>query len=87
MRKMPRNFEFATRAERQAAFAQLIPYGPSNLNASKLIPEDLGRKLANHPDYMVSSIPKNWQWYVETGSDGLTNNERLAQRWNEWILQ
>ncbi|WP_352757308.1 ABC transporter substrate-binding protein, partial [Mesorhizobium sp. M0955] len=38
--------EFATRADRQAAFAQLIPYGPTNLNAFKLIPEKVARKLA-----------------------------------------
>jgi putative spermidine/putrescine transport system substrate-binding protein len=78
--------EFATRAERQAAFAQLIPYGPSNLNAYKLIPEEIGRKLASHPDFMASSIPMNMEWYNQVGSDGLSNAERLVQRWNEWVL-
>lgn len=79
--------EFATRAERQAAFAQLIPYGPTNQNAYKLMPEKLGRKFASHPDYMASSIPINMHWYGEKGSDGFTNTERLVQRWNEWILK
>ncbi|WP_026202443.1 ABC transporter substrate-binding protein [Bradyrhizobium sp. WSM2793] len=79
--------EFATRAERQAAFAQLIPYGPTNRNAYKLIPEDLGRKFASHPDYVASSIPINMHWYGEVASDGMTNTERLIQRWNEWILR
>ena len=78
--------EFATRADRQAAFAQLIPYGPSNLNAYKLMPEEVGRRLASHPDYMASSIPMNMEWYGEMGPDGLSNAERLVQRWNEWIL-
>lgn len=64
--------EFATRAERQAAFAQLIPYGPSNLNAYKLMPETVGRKLTSHPDYMASSIPLNMRWYGQIGSDGLS---------------
>lgn len=78
--------EFATRADRQAAFAQLIPYGPSNLNAYKLLPEERGRKLASHPDYITRSTPINMKWYGQIGSDGLSNAERLRQRWNEWIL-
>lgn len=78
--------EFACRADRQAAFAQLIPYGPSNLSAYKLISENMGRKLASHPDYMASSIRINMEWYGQVGSDGLSNAERLRERWNEWIL-
>lgn len=78
--------EFATRADRQAAFAQLMPYGPGNLNAYKLIPEKIGHKLASHPDYMASSIPLNAQWYSQIGSDGRSNADRLRERWNDWIL-
>ncbi|MFK4380883.1 ABC transporter substrate-binding protein [Bradyrhizobium sp. USDA 223] len=78
--------EFATRADRQAAFAQLIPYGPTNLNAYKLIPEKVGRRLASHPDYMAQSIRVNMQWYGQTGPDGVSNAERLRERWNDWIL-
>ncbi|BCH26943.1 ABC transporter substrate-binding protein [Mesorhizobium sp. L-8-3] len=79
--------EFITRADRQAAFAQLIPYGPANGNAFKLIPDDLGRKLASHPEYLASSIVSDAKWYAEVGADGKSNIERLIQRWNEWILQ
>ncbi|MBM7487794.1 putative spermidine/putrescine transport system substrate-binding protein [Bradyrhizobium sp. USDA 3686] len=79
--------EFATRAERQAAFARLVSYGPSNRNAYNLLPENVGRKLASHPDYIASSIPMNTQWYAEKGADGRSNTERLMQRWNAWILQ
>ncbi|OSI76109.1 ABC transporter [Bradyrhizobium canariense] len=82
-----RYIEFATRAERQAAFAQRVSYGPSNRNAFKLLPENVGRKLASYPDYMKNSIAMNTQWYAEKGSDGRSNTERLMQRWNEWILQ
>ncbi|MFQ6163450.1 ABC transporter substrate-binding protein [Sinorhizobium meliloti] len=78
--------EFTSRADRQAVFAQLIPYGPCNLNAFHLMPEEVGRKLASHPDYMESSIPENGKWYAEVGADGVTNAERIIQRWNEWIL-
>ncbi|WP_346348012.1 extracellular solute-binding protein [Bradyrhizobium sp. 139] len=82
-----RFIEFATRAERQAAFAQLYPEGPTTRKAFKLLPEDVGRKLPTHPDYMASAIPINMGWYSERGSDGLTNTDRLRERWNEWILR
>lgn len=78
--------EFATRADRQAAFAQLIAYGPTNRNAFTLIPEKVARKLASHPDYLATSIPMNAKWYGEVGAGGLSNAERLRQRWNEWVL-
>ncbi|MGX1350471.1 putative spermidine/putrescine transport system substrate-binding protein [Bradyrhizobium elkanii] len=85
-RNAQRFVEFATRAERQAAFVQLFPIGPTNRNAYKLIPEKVTRKLASHPDYMASSYRMDMKWYGQVGSDGLSNGQRLAQRWNKWIL-
>ncbi|TIM41536.1 MAG: extracellular solute-binding protein [Mesorhizobium sp.] len=82
-----RFIEFITRAERQAAFAKLMPFGPANRNAYKLLPEDAGRKFAGHPDYVKSSIVLDPKWYAEAGSDGLTNLDRVIQRWNGWVLQ
>ncbi|MFG3594576.1 ABC transporter substrate-binding protein [Bradyrhizobium sp. RDI18] len=78
--------EFATRAERQATFARLFPIGATNRNAYRLIPDVVARRLASHPDYMASSIPIDMKWYAQIGSDGLSNSQRLAQRWNKWIL-
>ncbi|MCK1551937.1 ABC transporter substrate-binding protein [Bradyrhizobium sp. 177] len=78
--------EFTTRADRQAAFVQFYPQAPSNRNAFKLIPEKAGRKLCSHPDYIATSYPINPKWYIETGSNGLTNAQQLLRRWNKWIL-
>ncbi|GLS32577.1 putative spermidine/putrescine transport system substrate-binding protein [Mesorhizobium albiziae] len=79
--------EFATRADRQAAFAKLFPSAPTNLRAYESIPEDLGRRFPTHPDNIANSIFINAKWYAEVGADGLSNTERLIQRWNDWILQ
>ncbi|MES0212080.1 ABC transporter substrate-binding protein [Mesorhizobium sp. M0028] len=81
-----RFIEFLTRADRQAAYTKLLPYGPTNRNAFKFIPEEIGRKLASNPEFLGTSIVMNARWYTEVGSDGLSNTERLVQRWNEWIL-
>ncbi|MET4222576.1 putative spermidine/putrescine transport system substrate-binding protein [Bradyrhizobium sp. LB14.3] len=79
--------EFTLRSDRQAAFAQLYPQAPSNRNAYKHLPETVGRKLCTYPEYMATSYFQNIKWYRETGSDGLTNGQRLLQRWNQWILK
>ncbi|EAQ26817.1 ABC transporter substrate-binding protein [Roseovarius sp. 217] len=81
-----RFIQFATRADRQAEFAQLIPYGPSNLNAYKSIPEERARQLASHPDYVANSIPIKASWYTAARDDGRSNVEHLIERWNKWSL-
>lgn len=79
--------ELTSRADRQAAYAQLFNQGPSNRNAFKLMADNVARKLPTYPEYMATSYPVNPNWYLEAGSDGKANYERLAQRWSEWILK
>ncbi|MCK1606651.1 ABC transporter substrate-binding protein [Bradyrhizobium sp. 166] len=81
-----RFIEFAARADRQAAFSQIYPEGPTNRNAFKLLSEPVARKLPSHPDYMASSVVVDGRWYARRGADGKTNADRLRERWNEWIL-
>lgn len=82
-----RFLELASRADRQAAFAQVYPQAPSNRNAFKHLPAEIGRKLCTYPEYLPNSYFRNMKWFSETGSDGLTNQQRLVQRWNQWILK
>ncbi|WP_024520967.1 ABC transporter substrate-binding protein [Bradyrhizobium sp. Tv2a-2] len=79
--------ELVGRADRQAAFAQLFALSPSNRRAYELMPEKVTRKLATYLDYVASSYPVNGEWYAQTGSDGLSNSQRLIQRWNGWIVR
>ncbi|UXN57605.1 ABC transporter substrate-binding protein [Phyllobacterium zundukense] len=75
------------RPDRQATLAKLFAQSPSNKKAYSLIPDDIARKLAAHPDYASISYPSNPKWYAEVGPDGLTNSQRLTERWQEWILR
>ncbi|QOZ11819.1 ABC transporter substrate-binding protein [Bradyrhizobium sp. CCBAU 51765] len=79
--------EFTSRPGPQAEFARLYAQAPSNRNAYKLLTETVAKKLATYPDYLAGSFPLNVSWYNEVGKDGLSNRQRLAQRWNEWILR
>jgi len=78
---------FSSRAERQAEFATMTGYGPTNPDAFNFIPEDVAKKLATYPANTKNSYVMNTEWYVEIGPDGKSNAERLTQRWNEWITQ
>ncbi|MFA1621969.1 ABC transporter substrate-binding protein [Rhizobium mongolense] len=75
------------RPERQATWAKLFSQSPSNSKVYSLISDDVARKLATHPDYIKSSYTVDPKWYSEIGSDGMSNAQRLTQRWNEWVLQ
>lgn len=79
--------EFVSRAENQAAFAKLLPEGPINKNAFKLLSDEVGRTLPSHPSNMEQALLQNGAWYNEVGSDGLSNMQRLSQRWSEWVLR
>ncbi|PDT64026.1 ABC transporter [Bradyrhizobium ottawaense] len=74
------------RPDRQAVFAKLIAQSPSNRNAYKMISEEVARKLATNPAYAANSYPMDAKWYTEVGSDGLSNIQRLQQRWTKWIV-
>jgi putative spermidine/putrescine transport system substrate-binding protein len=76
---------FATRAERQAHFAQRIPYGPTNTAAFNLIPTEIGARLASHPDNQRRQFTLNAAWYAAVQADGRTNLDHVIERWNDWI--
>ncbi|KWV55292.1 ABC transporter [Rhizobium altiplani] len=75
------------RPDRQATWAKLFAQSPSNSKAYSLLSDKTARKLATHPDYIANSYPANAKWYAEVGPDGMSNAQRLIQRWNEWVLR
>ena len=82
-----RFIDFATRADRQAEFAKLTGYGPTNPDAFQSIPQELAEKMATYPANRKNAYVQNADWYNQVGPDGKTNADRLTQRWNEWITR
>jgi len=68
---------FASRAERQAEFAQLIPYGPVNTRAFDYIPEDMAPHIPTYPANRQAQLVKDYYWL------GL-NIDSLIQRFEAW---
>lgn len=63
----------------QANFAMQLPYGPTNKKAWKLIdPKFLG-DIAGNPELSDKMVIVNGKWWAE-------NEEKVLERWNEWIL-
>lgn len=79
--------EFVTRAKQQAKFAELNGAAPSNAGAFNLLTPEVASKLISFPENKATSYRINQSWYSEKGKDGLTNADRLRDRWNTWIAQ
>ncbi|MVQ28487.1 MULTISPECIES: ABC transporter substrate-binding protein [Ramlibacter] len=79
--------EFASRPDRQAAFATLTGYGPSNPAAFDMISKELAATMVSSPENRKRAYMVNFDWYGQVGADGKTNSERIAERWNAWITQ
>ncbi len=78
---------FATRADRQAEFSELIPYGPSNTNAYKFIKPETAKLLPTGPDNVKKMYVRDDGWYMATDASGKNNLQKLIERWNKWILE
>ena len=57
--------EFATRAKRQAAFSELIPYGPTNMAAFDSIKPETAKQLPTFPANLKKQFHRNEDWYAE----------------------
>jgi putative spermidine/putrescine transport system substrate-binding protein len=68
----------ALEAERQAAFAQKLPYGPVNGDALKLLPKETLAVLPSSDENLKRSTFLDVNWWADNG-------ERAAAAFNKWI--
>lgn len=71
---------FCMRPDRQAHFASLISYGPTNRAAFRHISADRAKELPSSPENMKKQWFHNEEWWAE-------NAEKVFARWNSWILE
>jgi len=72
-----RFIEFTLRADRQAALARLIPYGPANQDALKLLDEATLSHLPTSPTILAKLIQRDNNWWAE-------HDEQVQPQWREW---
>lgn len=71
---------FALRPEIQAEMAKLLPYGPSNRNAFKFIPQTRARDLPTNPEYAARTISLDVNWWGK-------NLAKVEERFNDWLTK
>ena len=79
--------EYATRAKRQGAFSELIPYGPTNMAAFDHVKPETARQLPTYAANLKKQFHRNEDWYAEVGAGGKSNLELIIERWNRWTVQ
>lgn len=86
-RKLAEKFiRFATKAENMAAFARLIPYGPTRRSAIRRIGLHAKSNVPMLPHMPTS--PNNLQRAIRADSLWYAHTELVRQRWfNEWLSQ
>lgn len=71
---------FASRAQPQSIISNMMAYGPTNDKAFALIKSDLRPWLPGSPENVAKQVRQDYTWWKESGSDGKSNFERVAER-------
>lgn len=70
---------FAVQPERQATLTRLIPYGPTDVDALKLLDPAIARNLPSYPENATRGALLNSKWWNE-------NLEAVMPRWNTYMM-
>jgi putative spermidine/putrescine transport system substrate-binding protein len=71
---------FAVQPEPQAALTRLIPYGPTNVDALKLLDPAVAKELPSYPDNAKLGAVLNSEWWHD-------NYQSVEERWKTFIIQ
>lgn len=71
---------FAVQPEQQAELTRLIPYGPTNVDALKLLDPAIAKDLPSYPDNAKVGAVLNSEWWRD-------NSDAVEARWATYIMQ
>ncbi len=80
-----RFIEFASRPDRQAEFAQLITYSPTNARAFESIDADRQKLLPTAPEHVDATIMSDSSWWGSDSGNGELWSTRVVTMWQEWL--
>lgn len=70
---------FCSAADRQAAFTDVLAYGPTNLDAYKIISPERAKALPTSPENLKKMAVANEDWWS-------ANRAAATERFNSWLL-
>ena len=71
--------KFCSAADRQAAYTDVLAYGPTNLDAYKSIPAERAKLLPTSPENLKKMAMANEDWWS-------ANRSTVTERFNSWLL-
>lgn len=71
---------FATRRDRQAEFAKLSLFAPTNPLAFQLLSEQIAKTLPSNPEFYPKLVKSDWSWWDK-------NYDQVIEQWNDWKLK
>ena len=71
---------FAVQSQQQAALSRLIAYGPTNVDALKLLDPAIVKDLPGTPENERSGAVLNSKWWNE-------NLDVVGPRWNTYVMR
>lgn len=77
--------EFASRPDRQAEFASLITYSPTNRLAFDSIADDRQALLPTAPGHVDQTIMSDDSWWGSDSGNGELWSSRVVTLWQEWL--
>lgn len=78
---------FASRPDRQAAFAERIAYGPTNTRAYDLIKPDRAAILPTAPAVRDKQVVQNYDFWAAEARPGFTNEQNATELWEAWVTK
>lgn len=78
---------FITRPEVVAEYSKQVFYGSVNPESLKFMTPDEAKVLNSAPENFVKQVHMRPDWWAERDARGVSNLDRNARLWNEWITK
>jgi putative spermidine/putrescine transport system substrate-binding protein len=77
---------YVSKATTQARFQSRLTYGPTNVNAVRLIDAKIAHDLPTAPKNLEKQFWRNDKWLNELGPNGKPNRDIMIERWTKWMI-
>ena len=71
---------YVSQAEPQARFSEAISFGPTNIDAFALVPDEMLSTLPGSPALSADQLVQNYEWWEQEDETGRTNWEIALER-------
>ena len=78
---------FVSRPDRQAEFADLITYGPTNSRAFSLVKPERALVLPTAPLLADQQVVQDYDFWAAEVRPGFNNQQHATELWEAWVTK